>query len=104
MLEIEGIYADHAFLSPKCAQPFRDVAAFYSLPAGQKMPPAVTQDEFKCLNLVVSVPKTVLQQRAIAKVPVLIFIHGKPSVVSQELCRTADCLMAIQVELMPIPW
>lgn len=43
------------------------------------MPPDIPQDEFECLNLVVSVPHSVLRQRHSEKVPVLIFIHGQYS-------------------------
>ncbi|KAJ3520048.1 hypothetical protein NM208_g13883 [Fusarium decemcellulare] len=71
----DGQELDCTEYGPKCPQPYRDIAAFYSLPADQKLTPDITQDEFQCLNLVVSSPKSVMHDKN-AKVPVLIFIHG----------------------------
>ncbi|EWZ00183.1 hypothetical protein FOYG_00072 [Fusarium oxysporum NRRL 32931] len=71
----DGQTLDCTEFGPRCPQPFRDVAGFYSLPADQKMPPSIPEDEFECLNLVVSVPHAVLRNTA-AKVPVLVWFHG----------------------------
>ncbi|OCT49464.1 carboxylesterase [Cladophialophora carrionii] len=71
----DGQTLDCTKFGPRCPQPYRDVAGFYSLPADQKMPPPIPEDEFECLNLVVSVPHAVLRNPA-AKVLVLVWFHG----------------------------
>ncbi|KAI1776939.1 Alpha/Beta hydrolase protein [Hypoxylon cercidicola] len=60
---------------PKCPQVARSVRHFFSVPEEQGMPPSVAEDEFECLNLVVSVPNDVLRHIE-TKVPVLVYIHG----------------------------
>ncbi|KAK4935609.1 hypothetical protein LTR10_023370 [Elasticomyces elasticus] len=66
---------DFVLCRPKCPQPYRDIRQFYSLPREQEMPQDIEQNEFECLNLVVSVPEVVLRNRS-AMVPVYIFVHG----------------------------
>ncbi|KAF5250383.1 hypothetical protein FANTH_4416 [Fusarium anthophilum] len=60
---------------PKCPQVSRDVRHFFSVPVEQEMLSSIEEDEFECLNLVVSVPNQVLRQPE-KRVPVLIYLHG----------------------------
>ncbi len=47
----------------------------FCVPTEQALPPPIREDEFECLNLVVSVPVTVLKNPE-NKVPVLVYLHG----------------------------
>ncbi|KAF2848598.1 carboxylesterase [Plenodomus tracheiphilus IPT5] len=60
---------------PRCPQVARDVRRFFSIPAEQGLPNPVAEDEFECLNLVVSVPNDVLRHPEFT-VPVLVYLHG----------------------------
>jgi carboxylesterase type B len=47
-----------------------------ALPADFPSLPASSQDEFGCLNLSITCPRSVLEQASPEKLPVLVFIHG----------------------------
>lgn len=61
--------------SPQCPQNVVDVGCLFRIPETEEQYlEEVEQDEFRCLNLNVSLPA---EHAAMAHLPVLVWIHGK---------------------------